>query len=56
VKITWAEQKDDIVTKLLSALRKLVDKRYKVTNKELLEDVGALTIENIILEFKVKKK
>jgi len=37
VKITWAEQKDNIVTKLLPALRKLVDKRYKVTNKELLD-------------------
>jgi hypothetical protein len=37
VKITWAEQKDNIVTKLLLALRKLVDKRYKVTNKELLD-------------------
>ena len=34
---TWAEQKDEIVTKLLPALRKLVDKRYKVTNKELLD-------------------
>ncbi|PKC73390.1 hypothetical protein RhiirA1_451180 [Rhizophagus irregularis] len=37
IKITWAEQKDEIVTKLLPALRKLVDKRYKVTNKELLD-------------------
>ncbi|POG76679.1 hypothetical protein GLOIN_2v1474511 [Rhizophagus irregularis DAOM 181602=DAOM 197198] len=37
VKITWAEQKNNIVTKLLPALRKLVDKRYKVTNKELLD-------------------
>ncbi|PKY33084.1 hypothetical protein RhiirB3_451730 [Rhizophagus irregularis] len=37
VKITWAEQKDNIVTKLLPALHKLVDKRYKVTNKELLD-------------------
>ncbi|POG57931.1 hypothetical protein GLOIN_2v1488990 [Rhizophagus irregularis DAOM 181602=DAOM 197198] len=33
----FAEQKDEIVTKLLPALRKLVDKRYKVTNKELLD-------------------
>ncbi|CAB4436108.1 unnamed protein product [Rhizophagus irregularis] len=36
-KLTWAEQKDNIVTKLLPPLYKLVNKKYKVSNSDLLK-------------------
>lgn len=36
-KQTWAEQKTDIVTKLLPPLYKLVNKKYNVTNAKLLK-------------------
>jgi len=35
-KLTWAEQKEDIITKLISPLYKLVNKKYDVTNGKLL--------------------
>ena len=35
--LTWAEQKNDIITKLLPSLYKLVNKRYSVSNKDLLK-------------------
>ena len=35
-KRTWAEQKDDVVTKLLPPLYKLVNKKYNVSNSNLL--------------------
>ena len=35
--LTWAEQKDNIVTKLLPPLYKLVNKKYKVSNGDLLK-------------------
>lgn len=35
-KVTWAEQKEKIITKLLPPLYKLVNRKYDVTNKELL--------------------
>ncbi|GBC50882.2 hypothetical protein GLOIN_2v1488788 [Rhizophagus irregularis DAOM 181602=DAOM 197198] len=35
--LTWAEQKDNIVTKLLPPLYKLVNKKYKVSNSDLLK-------------------
>ena len=34
---TWAEQKNNIVTKLLPPLYKLVNKKYSVTNSKLLK-------------------
>lgn len=34
---TWAEQKESIVTKLLPPLYKLVNKKYNITNGELLK-------------------
>lgn len=34
---TWAEQKEDIITKLLPPLYKLVNKKYSVTNSKLLK-------------------
>ena len=34
---TWAEQKEDIVTKLLPPLYKLVNKKYNITNTKLLK-------------------
>jgi hypothetical protein len=36
-KLTWAEQKEEIITKLLPSLYKLVNKKYSVTNSELLK-------------------
>ena len=35
-KRTWAEQKDDIVTKLIPPLYKLTNKKYNVSNSNLL--------------------
>ena len=35
-KWTWAEQKDDIVTKLIPPLYKLTNKKYNVSNSNLL--------------------
>jgi hypothetical protein len=35
--LTWADQKDDIVTKLLPLLYKLVNKKYDVSNNDLLK-------------------
>ena len=35
--LTWAEQKPDIVTKLLPPLYKIVNKKYDVTNQKLLD-------------------
>jgi len=35
-KITWAEQKEDIITKLLPPLYKLVNKKYNVSNNDIL--------------------
>jgi hypothetical protein len=38
-KLTWSDQKNDIITKLLPPLYKLVNKKYKnkVTNANLLD-------------------
>ena len=36
-KVTWAEQKEEIVKKLLPPLYKLVNSKYNVTNNELLK-------------------
>jgi hypothetical protein len=36
-KQTWVEQKENIVTKLLPPLYKLVNKKYSVTNAKLLK-------------------
>ncbi|PKC00824.1 hypothetical protein RhiirA5_427648 [Rhizophagus irregularis] len=36
-KLTWVEQKEDIITKLLPPLYKLVNKKYSVTNSDLLK-------------------
>jgi hypothetical protein len=36
-KQTWVEQKENIVTKLLPPLYKLVNKKYSVTNGKLLK-------------------
>ena len=36
-KLTWLEQKSDIVTKLIPPLYKLVNKKYDVTNNDLLK-------------------
>lgn len=36
-KLTWAEQKNDIITKLLPPLYKLINKKYSVTNIVLLK-------------------
>jgi hypothetical protein len=36
-KLTWVEQKEEIITKLLPPLYKLVNKKYNVTNSELLK-------------------
>src|SRR5277367_1724982 len=33
---TWAEQKQDIITKLLPPLYKLVNKKYDVSNSDLM--------------------
>ena len=35
--LTWAEQKEDIIAKLLPPLYKIVNKKYSVTNKKLLK-------------------
>jgi hypothetical protein len=35
--LTWADQRDDIVTKLLPPLYKLVNKKYDVSNNDLLK-------------------
>jgi hypothetical protein len=35
--LTWADQIDDIVTKLLPPLYKLVNKKYDVSNNDLLK-------------------
>lgn len=35
--ITWVEQKESIITKLLPPLYKLVNSKYNVTNSELLK-------------------
>jgi hypothetical protein len=35
--ITWVEQKEDIITKLLPTLYKLVNRKYNVANNELLK-------------------
>jgi hypothetical protein len=34
---TWAEQKEDVITKLLPPLYKLINKKYDVSNSDLLE-------------------
>ena len=34
--LTWLEQKEDIITKLLPPLYKLVNKKYNVSNSDLL--------------------
>ncbi|CAG8823949.1 35835_t:CDS:2, partial [Gigaspora margarita] len=36
-KLTWADQKNDIITKLLPALCKKVDKKYNISQQELLK-------------------
>jgi hypothetical protein len=36
-KLTWAEQKEEIVTKLLPPLYKIVNKKYNITNDKLLK-------------------
>ena len=36
-KLTWAEQKDQIITKLIPSLYKLVNKKYNVSNNDLLK-------------------
>jgi hypothetical protein len=36
-KLTWAEQKEEIVTKLLPSLYKIVNKKYNITNDKLLK-------------------
>lgn len=36
-KATWIEQKEEIITKLLPPLYKLVNSKYNVTNSELLK-------------------
>jgi hypothetical protein len=36
-KQTWAEQKDNIITKLLPPLYKLINKKYSVSNAKLLK-------------------
>jgi len=36
-KRTWAEQKDDVVTKLLPPLYKLINKKYNVPNSDILK-------------------
>ncbi|KAF0504536.1 hypothetical protein F8M41_019513 [Gigaspora margarita] len=36
-KLTWADQKNDIITKLLPVLCKKVDKKYNVSQQELLK-------------------
>jgi hypothetical protein len=35
-KLTWAEQKEDIITKLIPPLYKLVNKKYDISNNKLL--------------------
>jgi hypothetical protein len=35
--LTWADQRDDIVTKLFLPLYKLVNKKYDVSNNDLLK-------------------
>ena len=36
-KHTWSEQKQDIITKLLPPLYKLVNKKYNVSNSDLVK-------------------
>jgi len=36
-KLTWIEQKHEIITKLLPPLYKLINKKYNVSNNELLK-------------------
>ena len=36
-KLTWNEQKDNIITKLIPSLYKLVNKKYDVSNNDLLK-------------------
>jgi hypothetical protein len=36
-KLTWIEQKEEIITKLLPPLYKLVNKKYNVTNQKILK-------------------
>ena len=36
-KLTWVEQKNDIVTKLLPPLYKLVNKRHNISNSKILQ-------------------
>lgn len=36
-KLTWVEQKEDIITKLLPPLYKLVNKKYNISNNDLLK-------------------
>ncbi|CAB5309476.1 unnamed protein product [Rhizophagus irregularis] len=36
-KLTWVEQKENIVTKLLPPLYKIVNKKYSITNRKLLK-------------------
>ena len=36
-KLTWQEQREDIITKLLPPLYRLVNKKYDVSNKALLD-------------------
>ena len=35
--LTWAEQKNDIVTKLLPPLYKIVNKKHSISNSKLLK-------------------
>ena len=35
--LTWAQQKEDIVTKLLPRLYKIVNKKYSISNSSLLD-------------------
>ena len=36
-KLTWVEQREDIISKLLPPLYKLVNKKYNVTNNNILK-------------------
>ena len=60
-KLTWAEQKDQIITKLIPSLYKLVNKKYDVTNKDLLKMLYARwrsrhRIHNIEIQGEVQVK
>jgi hypothetical protein len=60
-KLTWAEQKNDIVTKLIPPLYKLVNKKYDVSNNDLLTMLRARwrsrhRVHNIEIQGKEKVK